>query len=745
MTRAATRARAHARRARLAARLWYARLPFGRKLGLFPRLTAAALGLVLLVSVGFGLAGERRLARLGDTYYPRVERTWRLDQTLAALQRSLQDAAAIGDPEYFERADSLAGEFRAIVDADARGATAAPGAPEVDGTPPQLRALFTRYYAHGRQLSERLRAGEAGDRMAKAMAEFHAGQAALRAALDAAARQDRVAIVRAFAAERARQRVAWTASLVLTLAFVVAVMALARAATRSLTEPLREAVHAADRVAEGDLEVTLPAAGHDEVGQLLRSMARMVGNLRRSRDQLTHQAFHDTLTGLANRARFRQRLAQAVSDPGGRASLAVLYVDLDDFKGVNDTLGHAAGDALLVEVAQRLLRATRGCDTVARLGGDEFAVLLRSVRDGGEAVIVAERIANALAAPVQVPGAALRVGASIGIALGSDAAGAEAAGDASAGAAGDASGDGGAADDLLRFADAAMYAAKHGGKGGHAVFDPEMHRRAQERRALEHDLRGAAGRGELVVHYQPIVALATRRVVAAEALVRWRHPARGMVSPGEFIPLAESTGCIVDIGRWVLEAACRDAARWRAAEAAAAVTVGVNVSAAQLQRPELVDEVRAALAGAGLPASALTLEITETAMLADPGAAAARLRELKALGVTLAVDDFGTGYSSLGYLQRFPVDVLKIDKTFVDGVAVPGHDPVLTRAIAALGGALGLRVVAEGIERPAQAAALSALGCALGQGYLFARPLPAAEFTALAATPHPDDRTPFAA
>jgi EAL domain-containing protein (putative c-di-GMP-specific phosphodiesterase class I) len=321
-----------------------------------------------------------------------------------------------------------------------------------------------------------------------------------------------------------------------------------------------------------------------------------------------------------------------------------------------------------------------------------------------------------------VHGTDLRVRASVGIALGAEALGSDvlsADGDAEQ-----------AAEDLLRFADVAMYAAKHGGKGHHVLFEPDMHRRAQERRTLEHDLREAVDGGQLRVHYQPIVRLDTGETVAAEALVRWQHPTRGMVSPSDFIPLAEHTGLVASIGKWVLEAACRDAASWRAdAAGRGAPRVTVNVSAAQLQRSDLVADVSAALTGAGLEPGTLTLEITETAMLADnDGAVVARLAELQALGVSIALDDFGTGYSSLSYLQRLPLDVIKIDKTFVKGIGVSGHDPVLTRAIIALGGALGVRVVAEGIERPWQASALRALGCTLGQGHHFAHPLPADAF-----------------
>jgi diguanylate cyclase (GGDEF)-like protein len=392
----------------------------------------------------------------------------------------------------------------------------------------------------------------------------------------------------------------------------------------------------------------------------------------------------------------------------------VFYIDLDDFKDVNDGLGHEAGDQLLVAAAGRLLSATRGCDTVARLGGDEFAILLRGVRDASDAVVVAERVARAMAMPFRVRGSEARVGASIGIALGRDAA---------------------EADDLLRSADLALYAAKHAGKHRYVVFESSMRTAALERIALEADLRGALERGELLLHYQPIVRLDTQEVVGAEALVRWRHPLRGLVPPMEFIPVAEATGMIVPIGRWVLEEACRQAALWRRDRDAddAPFRIAVNISAWQVQHSGLVDDVRAALAHNELPASALTLEITESVMLTDTEVTLARLHALKEIGVSLAIDDFGTGYSSLAYLHRFPVDVLKIDKAFVDGVGEASHDPTLLRAIVAIGEALRLPMVAEGIERPAQVDGLRFLGCDLGQGYHFARPLPADQLTAMLA------------
>jgi diguanylate cyclase (GGDEF)-like protein len=397
--------------------------------------------------------------------------------------------------------------------------------------------------------------------------------------------------------------------------------------------------------------------------------------------------------------------------------IAVLFLDLDGFKAVNDAMGHRTGDRLLQGVAARLLNATRGIDTVARFGGDEFAVLLENAHGLPDVNIVAERILTSLRTPIVVGGGTnggavreARVGASIGIALAEP---------------------GVNADTLLAQADAAMYQAKSEGKGRLAVFHPALVTAAAEQLALESDLALALGRGEFTLAYQPIVAVDSGTVESVEALLRWHHPTRGLVPPARFIPMAESSGLIVALGRWVLDEACRTASSWPLSPTGAPVGVTVNVSGRQLDDRSLATYVSEALATSGLPASQLTLELTESALMRNTDVTLATLRALKESGVRLAIDDFGTGYSSLRYLQQFPVDVLKIDKSFVDGIARGGRDAALGRTIVALAETLGLRTVAEGIEDSVQRERLRAMGCELGQGYLFARPLDAAAVLAL--------------
>ncbi len=434
--------------------------------------------------------------------------------------------------------------------------------------------------------------------------------------------------------------------------------------------------------------------------------------------QLAHQAFHDALTGLANLALLRERLDHALAGTRRRpGTVAALLLDLDGFKRVNDTLGHAVGDALLVAVAGRLAAATRAGDTVARLGGDEFIVVLEHLgvpTAEAEAEAAAARLLAELARPIVIDGREFFVAASIGVAL-----------------AGPGTPDGAA---MLRRADVAMYAAKRGGKGRYVRYDPAMDALDAARLVLEGELHRAVERSEFEVHYQPTVELKTGRITGVEALLRWRHPARGLLPPVEFISLAEETGLIVPIGTWVLGEACRQAAIWSAHYPAdPPLTMAVNLSARQLQRPEVVSEVAGALAAAGLPPGRLMLEITESLLVVNAEATIKRLWALKELGVRLAVDDFGTGYSSLSYLQRFPIDVLKIDRAFVSAQGGGPEGTALARAIVEMGLSLGLTTVAEGIEEAGQATALQAQGCELGQGYLYWHPLPAGELDALLA------------
>jgi diguanylate cyclase (GGDEF)-like protein/PAS domain S-box-containing protein len=424
--------------------------------------------------------------------------------------------------------------------------------------------------------------------------------------------------------------------------------------------------------------------------------------------QIRHQAFHDTLTGLANRALFKDRVEQALQEQSHRREpITVLFLDLDNFKTINDSLGHSVGDQLLCAVAERLLSCVRVTDTVARLGGDEFAVLLKWV--GVEGTLpIADRIATEMKEPFSLHGREVCISVSVGLAASSAA--------------------GERADELLRNADVAMYVAKAMGKGRCEVYHPSMYSAVRERMELETELRHALEEEQFVLHYQPTIDLASGRVVGVEALLRWYHPQRGVMQPGQFIALAEETDLIIPIGRWVLTEACRQLRVWHERHPdSSPLTVGVNLSVKQLHHADLADQVRDALLSTGLAPSSLVLEITESVLMHATDTFLERLNELRSLGVQLAIDDFGTGYSSLSYLRWVPVDVLKMDKSFLKGIESSQKAASLVQGILNLARALGLETVAEGIEHSEQLRELQALRCDLGQGYYFGSPLTADE------------------
>ena len=494
-------------------------------------------------------------------------------------------------------------------------------------------------------------------------------------------------------------------------------------ALEELMDQVREIVH--DRVTEVR-EGALRTAQNGRrmiVGSLLGGIAllaaitlnavriahRITSALASSREQAQHLALHDRLTGLANRAflaeRLEEDLARARRDD---SSLAMLCLDLDRFKQVNDTLGHPVGDALLRAVADRLRQCVRRSDTVARLGGDEFAIIQTPIASPDEAGSLAHRIVAALTEPYDLGEHRIVIGTSVGVAF--------------------APADTTQADVLLKMADMALYRAKAEGRGTARFFKPEMDLELRERRTLELDLRRAIAMNEFELHYQPLVDVPTGTIDAMEALIRWRHPERGVVRPGEFIPIAEETGLITQIGIWVLHQACREAAAWPGS-----VRVAVNLSAAEFKGMGLVGAVTSALAGSGLTPDRLELEITETALITDTDATLEVLQTLRTTGVRIVLDDFGTGYSSLNYLRKFPFDKIKIDRSFVQDIETRADCKAIVRAVTNIGDNLGIATTAEGVETIAQFDMIQAHGCNQVQGYLFSRPVPAESVAALLA------------
>jgi diguanylate cyclase (GGDEF)-like protein len=461
---------------------------------------------------------------------------------------------------------------------------------------------------------------------------------------------------------------------------------------------------------EEDLAILMTLASQVSVSLQNGHLADSLAALTELKEELRYQALHDSLTLLANRTLFRDKVDRALESCKDRLRfVAVLFLDLDDFKVINDSLGHAAGDQMLIAVAGRLQGACRPQDTVARLGGDEFAVLVENITDTSEALAVADRITEKLNAVFSVENKKIGTRASIGIAFADQ---------------------GEDPDQLLRNADAAMYAAKRNGKGGWQVFEPSMHVEVNTRLELRHDLKEAIAMEELALSYQPIVDMRSGQIVAVESLVRWNHPERGDIPPSQFIPFAEESGLIGPIGRWVLREACHQARKWEkiSPNSGSDVRVAVNLSPAQLTDESLVDEVRRTLMEEGLPADRLILEITETVMMQT---SIRKLKELKELGVQLAIDDFGTGYSSLSYLDRLPVDIVKVDKSFTARLGFAHEVPQLVRTVVQLGDALGLETIVEGIESIDQYDQIKELGCLNGQGFLFAEPLSARAIGAL--------------
>ncbi len=475
----------------------------------------------------------------------------------------------------------------------------------------------------------------------------------------------------------------------------------------------RERAEAERARAEAERERAEQAERHvEELNRHIAEQERISSQLQESKDHFRHAAFHDALTNLPNRALLTENLKFVIERAKNHEDyqFAVLFLDLDRFKNVNDSLGHSIGDQLLIAMARRLESCIREVDMVARLGGDEFAILLDGIANGGDATNMARRIQEKLASPFNLSGHEVFTTTSIGIALSSTGYDHP--------------------ENMLRDADTAMYRAKAQGKACYEVFDKGMHTHAVYVLQMENDLRRALDREEFCVYYQPIVSLDNGQLAGFEALIRWQHPERGFINPADFIPLAEDTGLIVPIGQWILKRACQQLARWQwQSPANRHLFMSVNLSSKQISQPDLVDVIRETLEETNVDPKYIKLEITESAVMDNAEMAARLLNRLKALGVGLSIDDFGTGYSSLGYLHRFPVNTLKIDRSFVGRIGEQTENSEIVRTIVSLAENMGMEVVAEGVETLSQLSHLRALKCQYGQGYLFSRPVDAESVT----------------